>query len=246
MGGLIRAIQQFTFQKMWTMKQNEHRSGASAEEEDESSYIDSSEDESMSNNSNSVSHESGGEGSSFSSYEEESFTSSSASANGSDEESSYSSSSESSSQHSCDSNDDSDDNNISLDIHDDIIDSNDVARAINSRSPLIATTDSSNEASSSSARVVATNQSFQRGVLPISIRTNGDAGGIGANSNNVLTHRRGKKSLESNNISQSYPLHENEKMPNDNSSERITIPTGKEVQNVIGNIPNGIINRSKV
>ncbi|KAL7497482.1 hypothetical protein ACHAWT_005502 [Skeletonema menzelii] len=188
------------------------RSGAPAEEEEDDSSYD---DESMSSSSSSVSYESG-EGSSFSDGEE-SFTSSSASANGSDEEASYSSSS----QHSRNSSDYSDDDNSSSSVHDDKIDNDGASKTINSPSSLIATTDSSNTASPSPASVVATNRTFQRGVLPISISSNGHAGVTGI-SNNVLTHRRGKKSLESD-ISQTHPTqcrHENEKMQTDNDSDR--------------------------
>eukprot|EP00985_Skeletonema_marinoi_P007757 scaffold3453_cov230-Skeletonema_marinoi.AAC.9 len=201
------------------MKPNEHRSGASADEEEDSSYHES-DDESMSSgsssSSDSVSYESG-EGS-FSD-DEDSFTSSSASANGSDEGSSYSSSS---SQHCRNSGDYSNDNNNSSNENGDGRNNNVDAskKMINSPSSLIATTDSSNAASSSVSRVVATNRTFQRGVLPISISTNGHAGVIGSNSN-ILTHRRGKKSLESNNVSQSHPCqHENENMQTDNESDR--------------------------
>ena len=193
------------------MNHNDEQHRSSTDEDDSSScYLESDDEEEV----ESMSSSGGDEESSC----DDELSSSSSSAHSSDESSSsYSSSSlsssSSSSQHSRNSGVDS----RSIILGSNAIGNND-AKHITSPSSLIATTDSSSTAapSSSSVRVVAaTNLRFQRGVLPISISTNGHDG-IGFNNNNILTHRRGKKSLESHDVSD---IHENDEQE-DNASDR--------------------------
>jgi len=171
------------------MNQNnaDHRSVASSADDDEdeadSSYHDSDEEDYSTSSRSSVSYESGDEESSCD-----------------DESSSASNSSDESSS-----------NHRSRNSGDSTSTTNDVRRNSSPSSLIIAATDSSIAvvAPSSSSTGVATtattattNRTFHRGVLPISISTNGHDGIGPINKNNVLTHRRRRReklsSLEAN------------------------------------------------
>ena len=167
------------------------------EENDDSNHHESDIESSGSSISSSSSSSEIREEASFD-YDEDSFSSSSY-ANDSEDESSYSSSS----QHSRDSSTYSDERNDNCSNDGDSIVQNDADRngndkvdknEMNPQSSLFATTNFTHAASSAPSKLIATNRTFQRGVIPIAVSTNGYGG---FQSNNTLTQRRGKKPLES-------------------------------------------------
>ena len=179
------------------MNENEHQDGASAAEDlgvdEDTSYREGSNE----TDSESPRRRSGSSSSSSVSYDsEESFADDGSSTYSSD---GSSHSSASSSQHSCSSSSGDDSSSNSSSSMEEDRNNND--SKMNSPSSLMAAaTDSTITTSPSSSAGIttatSTNRTFQRGVLPISINTTGHHG-IAVN-NNVLTQRRGKKSLESN------------------------------------------------
>ena len=178
------------------MNQTEHRDGASAAE-DLGDDEDSSHRDGSNETDSESSRRSGRSSSSSVSYDsEESFADDGSSTYSSDGSSSQSSAS--TSQHSCSSSSGADNSSNSSSSMEEDKNNND--SKMNSPSSLMAAaTDSTITTSPSSSAGIttatSTNRTFQRGVLPISINTTGHHG-IAVN-NNVLTQRRGKKSLES-------------------------------------------------